>query len=122
MTVDDADLARCALPERPNADDDADDDAVPRLDVSSGATLHGSPRSSRRCVRALDRAKRKIRERRTPTDARARRAVSESGSLGRITNWGEMSEREREVARERIAKRNEAASACGAAGEADDGR
>jgi len=39
MTVDDAHLARCALPERPNDDDDDDDDdAVPRLDAS-GATL-----------------------------------------------------------------------------------
>jgi hypothetical protein len=32
--------------------------------------------------------------------------VSASGSLSRIANWEQMSEREREVARRRIAKRN----------------
>ena len=32
--------------------------------------------------------------------------MSASGSLSRITNWEQMSEREREVARRRIAKRN----------------
>ncbi len=42
MTVDDADLARCALPENTNDDDD-DDDAVPRLDVSTGGTLRMDP-------------------------------------------------------------------------------
>ena len=96
MTVDDADLARCALPERPNADDDADDDAVPRLDVSSGATLR--------------------------MDHLGPLVVSESGSLSRITNWGEMSEREREVARERIAKRNEARLRALREARGDDGR
>lgn len=32
--------------------------------------------------------------------------MSASGSLSRITNWEQMSEREREVARRRIARRN----------------
>jgi hypothetical protein len=33
-------------------------------------------------------------------------AVNENGSLSRITNWDALSEREREVAKRRIAKRN----------------
>lgn len=34
------------------------------------------------------------------------RAVNENGTLSRITNWDALSEREREVAKRRIAKRN----------------
>ena len=50
------------------------------------------------------------------------RAVNENGTLSRITNWDALSEREREVAKRRIAKRNkERLDALKASGEPTDG-
>jgi len=56
------------------------DENVPVLDASTGGTVK--------------------------MDALGPIVVNENGSLSRITNWDALSEREREVAKRRIAKRN----------------